>query len=314
MKDLCAGPCLSWKDRSALKMSTYSMGSIGSTFYNGRFTWNVSDVARKHWEALGNPSTSLTSPPWYIHCSWWIQALYPPIPQWQWHWTWNTRLHIFLQAVMKSEYDQIVLWSLKCRTSFSLLDLELRGFPIVKTLHSNPNSSAFQQPPPQSAMNIASCCPDFAPLYILDDKRYVDDDEMYIKCIMDVHSQLYVSQNQCLYSLGEQGKYHLYLYPPSITPTYSVGCVPYIHNYMHVAVMMTLVCSWQPQVGLWCWVKDIPYIGWLFQTYTDLGVLAIHSLYKGGFVSRNGMISLRGQWQCQGSLLSSTIASIKSLS
>ena len=179
------GPFMSGKDSSALKMPPYPMGSIGPTSYNGRFTWKISGVARKRREALANPSTPLTSPPWYTTPDGYKLCTHLYLSG-------NgtglgTHLSIFL-SVMKGEFDRILLWPLKCRMSFSLLDLEQRRFPIVQMLHSNPNSSSFQRPPPQSAMNIASGCPDFAPLSILDDKRYVDDDEMYIKCIMDAHS------------------------------------------------------------------------------------------------------------------------------
>ena len=38
---------------------------------------------------------------------------------------------------------------------------------------------------PQSEMNVASGCPQFAPLPALDDPQYVDEDAMFIKCIVE---------------------------------------------------------------------------------------------------------------------------------
>lgn len=171
----------SGKDRNTLKMPT----ETNATSYNGSFTWKISDVARKRREALASPSIPLISQPWYTAPDGYRLCTHLYLNG---NGTgFGTHISIFL-SVMKGEFDRILLWPLKSRMSFSLLDLEQRRFPIVKTLHSNPNSPSVQQPAPHSVMNVASGCPDFAPLSILDETRYVDDDEMYIKCIMDVHS------------------------------------------------------------------------------------------------------------------------------
>ena len=124
------GPFLSGKNSSVLKVASYPMGSIDSTSYNGCFTWKISGVARKHRKALANPSTPLTSPPCYTAPDGYKLCTHLYLSG-------NgtglgTHVSMFL-SVMKGEFDRILLFPLKCRTSFSLLDLELRRFLIVQT-------------------------------------------------------------------------------------------------------------------------------------------------------------------------------------
>ena len=60
---------------------------------------------------------------------------------------------------------------------------QTRQKDIVDSFEPDPNSSSFHRP--QSEMNIASGCPLFAPVSILADQRYVAEDTMFLKVVVD---------------------------------------------------------------------------------------------------------------------------------
>ena len=66
---------------------------------------------------------------------------------------------------------------------------------IVQTFKPSPSSSSFQRP--KSDMNIASGCPKFAELKILDNESYVKEDVMYIKAIVDT-TRIFHPWSMCL--------------------------------------------------------------------------------------------------------------------
>ena len=54
---------------------------------------------------------------------------------------------------------------------------------IVQTFKPTLDSNSFQRP--RTDMNVASGCPQFAKLSILDEENYVREDVLFIKCIVD---------------------------------------------------------------------------------------------------------------------------------
>ncbi len=54
---------------------------------------------------------------------------------------------------------------------------------MVQTFRPSHESTSFKRP--EADMNVASGCPKFAKLSVLDDPSYVKDDVMYVKCIVD---------------------------------------------------------------------------------------------------------------------------------
>ena len=80
------------------------------------------------------------------------------------------------------EYDPLLKWPFDYKVSLILVDQDHRRH-IVQTFKPSPSSSSFQRP--KSDMNIASGCPKFAELKVLDNESYVKEDVMYIKCIVD---------------------------------------------------------------------------------------------------------------------------------
>lgn len=151
---------------------------------HGEYMWMISGVREKREEAQANPNSPLISPSWYTgpHGYRLRTHLYLHGNGTQA----GSHISIFL-SVVKGEFDHILSWPLKGKMSFILLDLNQKLLPIVRSLHTNPNSLAFQQPPSHSVMNLASGCPEFARLSVLDDERYVKDDKICIKCSMKIN-------------------------------------------------------------------------------------------------------------------------------
>ena len=80
------------------------------------------------------------------------------------------------------EYDPLLKWPFDYKVSLIMVDQDHKRH-IVQTFKPSPSSSSFQKP--KSDMNIASGCPKFAELKILDNESYVKEDVMYIKAIVD---------------------------------------------------------------------------------------------------------------------------------
>ena len=92
----------------------------------------------------------------------------------------GTHLSIFF-VLMKGEYDPLLQWPFESKVSLILVDQDHKKH-LVQTFKPNAQSSSFQRP--KTDMNVASGCPEFADLSILDNTSYVKDDVMYIKAIV----------------------------------------------------------------------------------------------------------------------------------
>ena len=98
----------------------------------------------------------------------------------------KTHLSLFF-VLMKGEYDPLLKWPFDNKVSIILVDQNHRKH-VVQTFKPTAESTSFQRP--RSDMNVASGCPQFAKLSVLDDQNYVKDDVMYVKCIVDI-SRIY---------------------------------------------------------------------------------------------------------------------------
>ncbi len=152
--------------------------SLAST-HDGTFLWRIPDVPRRKRDAVDERITSIYSPPFYTGRNGYKMCIRTYL---------NgdgigykTHLSIFF-VLMKGEYDPLLKWPFDCKVSLILVDQNHRRH-IVQTFKPSAESSSFQRP--RSDMNVASGCPQFAKLTVLDDKNYVKDDVMFVKCIVD---------------------------------------------------------------------------------------------------------------------------------
>ena len=153
--------------------------SLAST-HNGSFLWRIPDVARRRKDAIDERITSIYSPPFYTGRNGYKMCIRAYL---------NgdglgfkSYLSLFF-VLMRGEYDPLLKWPFEHKVSLILVDQEHRKH-IVQTFKPTPESSSFKRP--TSDMNVASGCPQFAKVHVLEEKNYVKEDIMYIKCIVDV--------------------------------------------------------------------------------------------------------------------------------
>ena len=152
--------------------------SLAST-HNGAFLWRIPDMKRRIRDAKIGRITSIYSPPFYTGRNGYkmcIRAYLNGDGSGE-----GTHLSIFF-VLMKGEYDPLLQWPFDNKVSLVLVDQNQKKH-LVQTFKPNLQSSSFQRP--KSDMNVASGCPEFAKLSVLDDPSYVKDDVMYIKAIVD---------------------------------------------------------------------------------------------------------------------------------
>ena len=83
---------------------------------------------------------------------------------------------------MRGKYDPLLQWPYEPIVSLILVDQDHKKH-LVQTFKPNEQYSSFQRP--KTDMNVASGCPEFAHLSILENTSYVREDVIYIKAIVD---------------------------------------------------------------------------------------------------------------------------------
>ena len=151
---------------------------------NGTLLWRIEDVARKRKAAVRQKGKPLYSPPFYTGRNGYKMCIRAYLNgDGSGH---TTHLSLFF-VLMKGEYDALLKWPFDYEVSMILVNQNQRVH-LVQTFKPTPESSSFQRP--QTDMNVASGCPQFAKLSVLDDEDYVKENIMYIKCIVDT-SQIF---------------------------------------------------------------------------------------------------------------------------
>ena len=152
--------------------------SLAST-HTGSFLWRIPEVARKKRDAFNERITSIYSPPFYSGRNGYKMCIRAYL---------NgdgiglyTHFSVFF-VLMRGEYDPLLKWPFERKVSLILVD-QNRHQHIVQTFKPSPESSSFQKP--CSEMNVASGCPQFAKLSILDEGNYVKNDILFLRCIVD---------------------------------------------------------------------------------------------------------------------------------
>ena len=139
------------------------------------FVWKIPEVSRRKKDAIWGDVKSIYSPPFYTGRNGYkvcIQAyLYGDGTGYL------THLSLFF-VLMKGEFDHLLRWPFDRRVKLILVDQSFHEH-IIRFIEPTQDIS-FQRP--ISDMNIASGCPQFVKLGVLDKGNYVRDDAMYIVC------------------------------------------------------------------------------------------------------------------------------------
>ncbi|XP_065899560.1 TNF receptor-associated factor 3-like isoform X2 [Dysidea avara] len=158
--------------------------SLAST-HNGAFLWRIPEIRRRTRDAKIGRITSIYSPPFYTGRNGYkicIRAYLNGDGTGE-----GTHLSIFF-VLMRGEYDPLLQWPFEHKVSLILVDQDQKKH-LVQTFKPNKQSSSFQRP--KADMNVASGCPEFAKLSILDNPSYVKDDVMFIKAVVDTSNILH---------------------------------------------------------------------------------------------------------------------------
>ena len=94
----------------------------------------------------------------------------------------GTHLSLFF-VLMRGEYDALLEWPFRQKVTLSLLDQSPARRDLSDTFRPDPTSSSFRRP--STEMNIASGCPMFISHNDLQNSRFLKDDTLYMKIVVD---------------------------------------------------------------------------------------------------------------------------------
>ncbi|NXL50388.1 TRAF2 factor, partial [Podilymbus podiceps] len=168
------------KDLAMAEMEEKIRNMEAST-YDGVFIWKITELARKRQEAITGRSPAIFSPAFYTSKYGYKMCLRVYL---------NgdgtgrgTHLSLFF-VVMKGPNDALLRWPFNQKVTLMLLDQNNREH-IIDAFRPDVTSSSFQRP--ITEMNIASGCPLFCPVSVMEAKNsYVRDDAIFIKAIVDL--------------------------------------------------------------------------------------------------------------------------------
>ena len=84
-----------------------------------------------------------------------------------------------LVCFMKGDFDPLLPWPFRQTITLVLLSKDPHIKDIKQSFKPDSKSSSFQRP--VSEMNVASGCPQFCPLDLMNDHAYVQDNTLYLK-------------------------------------------------------------------------------------------------------------------------------------
>ncbi|XP_065897114.1 TNF receptor-associated factor 5-like isoform X2 [Dysidea avara] len=155
-----------------------TLQTLQATSYDGHYIWKIPDITRRRRDALLGKTVSLYSAPFYTS-----------------RFGYRLCLRVYLDGdgsgkghyisyfltIMKGEYDALLEWPFQHMVTMTLVNQKGNN-NIVQSFRPNPTSTSFHQP--KSDMNVASGCPKFAPLSILDNPEFVVEDVAFFKCVI----------------------------------------------------------------------------------------------------------------------------------
>ncbi len=165
-----------------LSILDLNLQAVMTTTHNGRFLWRIPDVKKRIQSAKDKIITSIYSPPFYTGQNGYKMCIRAYLNG---DGDEHTHLSVFF-VLMKGEYDPLLEFPFKHKFSLVLVDQNENPQDrqhIIHTLQPDLLDPSFQRP--EECMNRGSGVPEFCGLEMLNDPRYVKDDVMYIKCIVD---------------------------------------------------------------------------------------------------------------------------------
>lgn len=158
------------------------ISSLDQASYDGTLLWKISDFQRRRMEAINGQATSFYSPPFYTSKTGYkmcarIYLNGDGMGK-------GTHVSLFF-VVMRGLYDNLLKWPFRQKVTLTFVDQNQRSH-VADSFRPDPTSSSFKQP--TSEMNIASGCPLFMQLSLLDSTQnaYVRDNTAFIKIVVSL--------------------------------------------------------------------------------------------------------------------------------
>ena len=155
-----------------------TLQTLQATSYDGHYIWKIPDISRRRRDALLGKTVSLYSAPFYTSRFGYRLCLRVYLDG---DGSGKGRYISYFLTIMKGEYDALLEWPFQHMVTMTLVNQKGNN-NIVQSFRPNPTSTSFHRP--QSDMNVASGCPKFAPLSILDNPEFVVDDVAFFKCVV----------------------------------------------------------------------------------------------------------------------------------
>ena len=157
-----------------------TLQTLQATSYDGKYVWKIPDIIRRRRDAVMGKTVSLYSAPFYTDRFGYKLCLRVYLDG---DGSGKGRYISFFLTIMKGEYDALLEWPFHYMVSMSLIN-QKGDSNIMQSFKPNPNSASFHRP--KSEMNVASGCPKFAALSVLDNPEFIADDTAFFQCIINV--------------------------------------------------------------------------------------------------------------------------------
>lgn len=149
--------------------------------YDGVLMWKIRDYARRKQEAITGRTLSLYSQPFYTDRFGYKMCARVYL---------NgdgmgkgTHLSLFF-VVMQGEFDALLPWPFQQKVTLKLLDHDTGGRDgIEDSFQPDPSSNSYIRP--TSEMNVATGCPLFVSHAVLETRKFIRDDTLFIKVQVD---------------------------------------------------------------------------------------------------------------------------------
>ena len=159
-----------------------TLQTLQATSYNGKYIWKIPDITRRRRDAVMGKTVSLYSAPFYTDRFGYRMCLRVYLDG---DGSGKGRYISFFLTIMKGEYDALLEWPFQLTVTLTMINQKGNG-NIVQSFKPNPSSASFQRP--KADMNVASGCPKFAALSVLDNPEFIVDDVAFFQCVVKIQS------------------------------------------------------------------------------------------------------------------------------
>ena len=155
-----------------------TLQTLQATSYNGKYIWKIPEITRRRRDAVMGKTVSLYSAPFYTDRFGYRMCLRVYLDG---DGSGKGRYISFFLTIMKGEYDALLEWPFQLTVTLTMINQKGNG-NIVQSFKPNPSSASFHRP--KAEMNVASGCPKFAVLSVLDNPEFVVDDVAFFQCVV----------------------------------------------------------------------------------------------------------------------------------